>query len=104
MKRSLRFGFDRAVRDAGYRPLRIDRKEHNNKIDDEIVAEIRRSKFVIADFTSEPDRPRGGVYFEAGYAMGFGTPVIWTCKEDLISQVHFDTRQFNHIIWKTPDD
>jgi hypothetical protein len=95
-------GIEVAVRDCGYSPMRIDRKEHLNKIDDEIVAEIKRSKFVVADFTSEPDKPRGGVYFEAGYAMGMGIPVVWTCREDLIGQVHFDTRQFNHIVWKDP--
>ena len=37
------------VNSAGYKALRIDRKEHNNKIDDEIIAEIRRSRFLIAD-------------------------------------------------------
>jgi len=69
-------GIEVAVRDCGYRPLRIDQKEHNNKIDDEIIPEIKRSKFIVADFTSEPDKPRGGVYFEAGYAMGMGIPVV----------------------------
>jgi hypothetical protein len=34
-----------AIRDSGYEPMRIDRKEHINKIDDEIIAEIRRSCF-----------------------------------------------------------
>ena len=41
-----------------------------NKIDDEIVAEIRRSKFIIADFSHGSDGARGGVYFEAGFAHG----------------------------------
>jgi hypothetical protein len=75
-----------------------------NKIDDEIVAEIRRSRFIVADFTSEIDKPRGGVYFEARFAFGLNKPVIWTCREDLISSVHFDTRQFNHITWNSPED
>lgn len=97
-------GIEPAVRNAGYRPLRIDNKEHVNKIDDEIVAEIRRSRFIVADFTSAPNQPRGGVYFEAGYAMGRGIPVIWTCHADMINFVHFDTRQFNHIVWDSPAD
>lgn len=92
-------GFAAGISDAGYRPLRIDQKEHADKIDDQIIAEIRRSRFVVADFTSEPDKPRGGVYFEAGFARGLGIPVIWTCRQDLIDKVHFDTRQFNHIAW-----
>ncbi|WP_141237063.1 hypothetical protein [Sphingopyxis sp. GW247-27LB] len=95
-------GIETAVRSAGYRPMRIDRKEHVNKIDDEIIAEIRRSRFLVADFTSQPASPRGGVYFEAGFALALGKPVIWTCREDLIEHVHFDTRQFNHIVWADP--
>ena len=63
-------GFALAIRGSGYQPMRIDRKEHINKIDDEIIAEIRRSRFLVADFTSEPNQPRGGVYFEAGFALG----------------------------------
>lgn len=88
------------ISDLGYNPIRIDRKEHNGKIDDEIIAEIRKSKFVICDFTGN----RGGVYFEAGFAMGLGKPVIWTCKKDHIDDLHFDTRQYNHIVWETKDD
>jgi nucleoside 2-deoxyribosyltransferase len=84
------------IRNAGYEPLRIDRKEHNNKIDDEIVAGIRRSKFLVADFTNH----RGGVYFEAGLAMGLGLPVIWLCRQDDLEHAHFDTRQYNHIPWE----
>ena len=84
--------------------MRIDSKEHSNKIDDEIIAEIRRSRFVVADFTSEEDKPRGGVYYEAGFAMGLNIPVIWTCRADMIGNVHFDTRQFNHITWDDPED
>ena len=75
-------------------------KEHNNDITDEIIAEIRKSRFLVADFT----RQRGGVYFEAGFAKGLEIPVIFTCKEDEIDQVHFDTRQYNHILWKDPED
>lgn len=105
-------GFRKAIEAAGYRSLRIDKKEHNNKIDDEIVAEIKRSKFVVADFTSGKLKlgkkqqviARGGVYFEAGLAMGLGIPVIWCCHEDLIGDVHFDTRQFSHVMWNSPAD
>ena len=96
-------GIRPAIRDCGYEPMRIDNKEHVNKIDDEIIAEIRRSRFLIADFTSEAGKPRGGVYFEAGFAMGLRIPVIWTCKASSINDLHFDTRQFNHITWQDPE-
>ncbi|MCY2930541.1 MAG: hypothetical protein NTV86_13790 [Planctomycetota bacterium] len=108
------------VNDAGFECKRIDGVEHINKICDEIVAEIRKSRFVVADFTagcckncpgcehnqSCPDkvRARGGVYFEAGLALGLGIPVIWTIRKDQIDQVHFDTRQYNHIVYETPEE
>jgi len=97
-----------ATEEAGYRPLIISNKQHNNKIDDEIIAEIRRSRFVVADFTcgttvDESGKsvavPRGGVYFEAGFAKGLGLEVIWMVRQDQIADVHFDTRQYNHIVW-----
>ena len=71
-------------------------KEHANKIDDEIIAEIRRSAFIVADFTGH----RQNVYFEAGFAIGLGLPVIWTCRHDEIKNLHFDIRQYNCIDWK----
>jgi len=97
-------GLEPAIRDSGYFPLRIDRKEHINKVDDEIIAEIRKSRFLVADFTCEPHRVRGGVYFEAGFAMALPIPVIWTCHKDSINDLHFDTRQYVHVLWKEPLD
>jgi len=97
-------GIAPAVRDAGYEPLRIDNKEHNNKIDDEIISEIRRSRFLIADFTQGETGARGGVYYEAGFAHGHNIPVIFTCRADVLKNVHFDTRQYNHITWENPEE
>ena len=93
-------GFHKAITDCGFVPVRVDMIHHNDKIDDRIVAEIRKSNFLVADFTGI----RGGVYFEAGFAMGLGLPVIWTCRKDFVDQVHFDTRQYNHIVWETPEE
>jgi nucleoside 2-deoxyribosyltransferase len=89
-----------AIREAGYEPLRVDRVHHNEKICDRIVAEIRRARFVVADVTMQ----RQGVYFEAGFAMALGLPVIWCCSKDDLKNVHFDTRQYNHIVWEQPAD
>lgn len=99
---------EKAVEAAGYVPRRIDRKEHNNKIDDEIIAEIRGSRFLIADFTAGMESgthvPRGGVYYEAGFARGLGLEVIHSVRSDQIGSVHFDTRQISHVVWETADD
>lgn len=86
----------RAIRDTGFEPMRIDNKHHNNRIDSEIIAEIRRSKFIVADVTQH----RNGVYYEAGFAQGLGIPVIWTCSIEDFDNLHFDTRQINHIRWE----
>lgn len=93
-------GIKPGIKDAGFDPLRINLKEHNEKICDVIIAEIRRSRFVVADVTGQ----RQGVYFEGGFAMGLGIPVIWTCREDEIDKCHFDTRQYNHVVWDDPED
>jgi len=93
-------GFKPALIETGYTPLRIDKEEHNEKICDEIIAGIRESGLLVADFTGQ----RGGVYFEAGFAKGLGIPVIWTCRKDNSENLHFDTRQYNHIIWEKPED
>jgi hypothetical protein len=93
-------GLKPALEQTGYVPLRIDLSQHNEKIDDRIIAEIRKSGLLVADFTGQ----RGGVYFEAGFAMGLGKPVIWTCHEDDVENLHFDTRQYNHIVWTDAAD
>lgn len=93
-----------AVEAAGFVPYRVDRHEHNNRIDDEILAGIRRCSFMIADFTQGSDGSRGGVYYEAGFASGLGKQVIHTVRRDQLALVHFDTSHVNHILWSEPAD
>jgi hypothetical protein len=94
-------GIKPGLEDAGYTAVRMDDSiQHNEKIDDRIIAEIRRSGLVIADMTGG----RANVYFEAGFSMGLGIPVVWTCREDHLDDLHFDTRQYNYITWSTPAD
>ena len=64
-------GFQVGILNAGYDPVRVDRLEHVNRIDDEIIAQIRAASFVVADFTKH----RGGVYFEAGFALSLNLPL-----------------------------
>lgn len=89
-----------AIRDSGYLPMVIDMKEHNNQIVPEILFEIDRSEFVVADLTGG----RGGVYYEAGYASGRDKPVIMCCRDDYFNQIHFDLKQKNGINWTDEDD
>jgi nucleoside 2-deoxyribosyltransferase len=84
-----------AITGAGYKPIRVDKYEHNNRIDDEIVAQIRKCRFLVADFTGQ----RNGVYFEAGFAQGLGRRVICMCHDSEKDKLCFDTRQINHIFY-----
>ena len=99
----LKLSIEKAVRKAGYEPLRIDDKKDSDRIDDDILSEIEKARFVVCDVTSsDPEKPRSSVYFEAGYAKGKGIPVIWTCKREM-GDVHsnsFDTRQYHCIFWE----
>ena len=90
----------KAIEEAGYNPIQIGRKEHNNDINDEIIGEIRSCKFIVADFTGN----RGGVYYEAGFAHGLNLEVIHTCQEDQLKDVHFDINHRNIIKWKDGED
>jgi hypothetical protein len=114
----------KAIKETGYKPIIIKDKQYNNDINDEIISEIRKSKFVVADFTGN----RGGVYYEAGFAYGLGLNVIYTCSEEWFNKtkdvqkkvtidgiekdgilkeerfIHFDINHNNFICWKNGED
>ncbi|MGD0521706.1 MAG: hypothetical protein ABSA48_10670 [Terracidiphilus sp.] len=89
-----------AITNAGYLAIRMDFVEHINHIDDEIISQIRQSKFLVADLSGQ----KNGVYHEAGFMLGLGRPVIWACEKDQLNEVHFDTRQYNTIDYTDADD
>lgn len=110
---------------------RVDRINHNNDIDDQILTELKNADFVITDLTYA----RPSAYWEAGYAQGRPIPVIYTTRADHIDskqhslvmrmieqwpaderrdvverlvtdahRVHFDLKMRNIITWITPAD
>jgi hypothetical protein len=99
----------KALRPMHIKPVRADRIEHNDDIDDRIIAEIERADFVLADLTYA----RPSVYFEAGYAQR-SVPVIYTARRDHFKdkpddpngnlRVHFDLQMRNIIAWSGGDD
>ena len=93
-------GLRPGIEDAGFEAHRVDSTPHVSQIDQKIVADIKTSLFVVADVTQQ----RQGVYFEAGLALGLGKTVIWAVRSDELERVHFDTRQFAHIVWNSPED
>lgn len=80
-------------------------KTHTNKICDEIVVQIRKSRFLIADITHE----NLNVMYEAGYAKGLGMDVLWACEDNTFSKMNsdgalpIDTRQYQYERWKKSD-
>ena len=86
------------IQNAEFNAVFIDEAQHNNFITPEILKHIRDSKFVVVDLTHQ----NNGAYFEEGYAMGIGKPVIQLCKKDV--QLHFDIAQKNTIMWETEED
>ena len=103
MSDAYEYGIEPAIRDAGFVPMRIDEKKDANRIDDDIIAEIKKSHFVVADMTHGTDGVRGSVYYEAGFAHGREIEVIYCCRQDCIDGLPFDTRQYHHIVWDTPE-
>ena len=103
-------GIKKGIEDCGMglEAYRIDQTEHNKNIANEIVFQIKRSKFLVADFTcSDPlQKPdiRAGVYYEAGLAHGFGLDVFFCCHKDQFGDIHFDIKQYNFILWKDAAD
>lgn len=106
-------GFKEGIFRAGFEAIRIDfDTNHSEKIDDRIMAAIRQSRFVVADFTYKKIKAKegkkylgnGGVYYEAGFARGLGIPVIYTCRNDFLKHLHFDTNHIFHLGWEDAEE
>ncbi|RYZ91471.1 MAG: hypothetical protein EOP04_00455 [Proteobacteria bacterium] len=89
-----------ACRASGWEASLVDEKHFNEGITDEILTLIKRSAFVISDFTHH----KNGVYFEAGFGRGLGKPTIHTVRKPEIDGTHFDTKHLNHICWDNEED
>ena len=96
--KSLREAIRQGVIASGYVAKFIDEVPHNDLITPELLKHIRDSKFVVVDLTHN----NNGAYFEEGYAMGLGKPVIQLCKQG--SKLHFDIAQKNTIMWVREED
>ena len=95
-------GIVKAIQTTGFHPVRVDKEHTENEqtINDFIIASIKQSKFCIADLTHQ----RNGVYFEAGYALGRGLKLIYTCRRDDHANVHFDLKTMQTILYDTAEE
>ena len=96
--KTLREAIRQGITNAGYVATYIDEVPHNEFITPEMLKHIRDSKFVVVDLTHQ----NNGAYFEEGYAMGLGKPVIQLCNKN--TKLHFDIAQKNTIMWDKEDD
>ena len=120
----------KVLKNKGYDPVFVDElptrssltpeQKHdlvtNSTIDDMIIANIRRAKFVIADLFCFPgekmtsaiykkqdgtaeirDIVCAGVYFEAGYATALEKPIIYLVNKN--QTPHFDVNHIPYITW-----
>lgn len=87
--------------------LRVDKINHNEKIDIKILDLISKSDLGIADLSYS----RPSVYFEAGLLEGQQKPIVFLARKDHFSpkvndehgnfRIHFDLITKNIIPWET---
>ena len=102
----------KGIIEAGYEPVLMDEKIHNQQIVPEMFRLIRESRFLVLEITD----PNFGAYYEAGYALGLGKEVIICCKSDVFNMAytgdeeqrrmrpHFDIAQKQILVWEDYDD
>ena len=90
------------IRNLGLNPMIVnqDTTSHDEKISDRIIGEIKSSKILIADLTHHSQN----VYYEIGYAMGMGIPIILTSKKDFMQNVAFDINQYPVFEWEDENE
>jgi len=87
------------------KPIRVDKDEHNDDIDDRMFERMAQAQICIADLTYA----RPSVYYEAGFVFGSKKPVIYVARSDHFRardsdpqgnlRVHFDLQMKNIIPW-----
>jgi len=98
---NIRNAIKEALIETGFKPILIDEQNINSDrtINDEIIANLKKCRFCIADFSYHSN----GVYFESGFALGQGKKVIYTCLKSEFEKAHFDIRPLQHIIYETAE-
>ncbi len=82
-------------------------QDHTGNVSDQIISDIKKSRFVVAELTYN----NRGVYFEAGFSRGLGLPVFHLVRNGHIDgedkegkKVHFDIQQLMYRKWTNPEE
>ncbi|MFA7332157.1 MAG: hypothetical protein WC326_13895 [Candidatus Delongbacteria bacterium] len=94
--------FKQAVKGVGFNLFKNDEMPTPGIIDHHLRNNIRRSRMLFADLTTE----NNGAYWEAGFAEGLGKPVLYFCRKDVWDTIksHFDTNHCTTVIWSREND
>jgi hypothetical protein len=91
-----------AAKAAGFNLRRLNEGQPAGLIDDQLRVRLRTARFVVADLTNGNQ----GAYWEAGFAEGLETPVIYTCERAVFDHPdrrkgpHFDTNHLVTVLWE----
>jgi hypothetical protein len=83
--------FAPAICDAGLEPYRVDTKPHVSVPVENIEAGIKDSDACLADIST--DNPN--VWYELGFAVAHGKPVVIVCSQDRTGDLPFDVQHRN---------
>ncbi len=85
--------FVAVCQDLGYRCERVTEQNAGERILPDVLARIERAAFTIVDLTEL----KPNVFYELGYAEGFGKKVIITAKQG--TDLPFDVKDMPTIFW-----
>lgn len=96
----IRDGIRTALTSTGNEPYFLDKDFHSENIYNVMLEHIHNCKFLVADLTTQ----NLGAYYEADYAKALGKAVIFTCKDSDFTNIRFDIKQVQTIIWHDESD
>lgn len=94
LKNAYEMAIKPAIKELGYECIRIDETEHNGKISEAIIENIKKAKFIVADLTEN----RPNCYYELGYAHALEKTVIHLTNN--ADSLHFDIKDYNFISYE----
>lgn len=86
-------GIEKAAKNEGYKPLRVDMINKSSNITDDIIESINKCKISIVDVSSN----NPNVMFELGYAIALNKPNIIISQS--VEYLPFDIRNIRTILY-----